>query len=361
MFTITPPDELIAKLREDYYKLTGKWVNPSDVESFIIDLIAYNQTQLEGKINYYRKQNFLRYASGEALDLLGEWLGVVRLPPLPAKTTIRFTFETPHPQVIIDENIKLVAKDGRTIFKPSETVIVPADVQTFDVVYECEAAGTVGNGFVAGEINQLVSPVSYVLKAENITVSTGGTEAEDDEHLRERIRLAPWRFNTAGSKKGYIFWAMTADSSIIDVNAYSDPVNDPGKVYVYVLTKNLPVPQAVLDKVKNILSEEDVRPLSDLVIVQAVKQVPFDVEVNLTLLPDYVPLANQILQEANKRAEEFILETKSKIGKPINPDKLIYKLMDIKGVFKVDVISPVYIEVKKDEVGVGKLIGIQII
>ncbi|WP_457634732.1 baseplate assembly protein [Persephonella sp.] len=359
MFTITPPDEIISKLREDYYNMTGVWVNPSDVESFLIDLIAYNQTQLEGKINYYRKQNFLRYASGEALDLLGEWLGVVRLPPQPAKTTVRFTFETPHPQVIIDENIKLVAKDGRTIFKPPETVIVPADVQTFDVVYECETAGTVGNGFVAGEINQLVSPVSYVLKAENITVSTGGTEAEDDDHLRDRIRLAPWRFNTAGSKKGYIFWAMTADSSIIDVNAYSDSTT-PGEVFVIVLTKDLPVPQTVLDKVSQILSAEDVRPLTDLVHVNAVTEVPYDVEVELTLLPDYVPMTSQILEEANKRVEEFILETRSKIGRAINPDVLVYKLMDIKGVFKVDVISPVYKEINRNEVGVGRVVGVSV-
>lgn len=360
MFTITPPDEIISKLREDYYNMTGVWVNPSDVESFIIDLIAYNQTQLEGKINYYRKQNFLRYASGEALDLLGEWLGVVRLPPQPAKTTVRFTFETPHPQVIIDENIKLVAKDGRTIFKPSETVIVPADVQTSDVVYECETAGTVGNGFVAGEINQLVSPVSYVLKAENITVSTGGTEEEDDDHLRDRIRLAPWRFNTAGSKKGYIFWAMTADSSIIDVNVYSDSTT-PGEVFVIVLTKDLPVPQTVLDKVSQILSAEDVRPLTDLVHVNAVTEVPYDVEVGLTLLPDYVPMTSQILEEAKKRVEEFILETRSKIGRAINPDVLVYKLMDIKGVFKVDVINPAYTEIQKNEVGVGNLVGVGVV
>jgi len=359
MFTITPPDEIISKLREDYYNMTGVWVNPSDVESFIIDLIAYNQTQLEGKINYYRKQNFLRYASGEALDLLGEWLGVVRLPPQPAKTTIRFTFEVPHPQIVIDENVKLVAKDGKTIFKPSESVIVPADVQTFDVVYECETAGTVGNGFVAGEINQLVSPVSYVLKAENITVSTGGTQAEDDEHLRERIRLAPWRFNTAGSRKGYIFWAMTADSSIIDVNAYSDATK-PGEVFVIVLTKDLPVPQTVLDKVSQILSAEDVRPLTDLVHVNAVTEVPYDVKVELTLLPDYVPMASQILEEANKRVEEFILETRSKIGRAINPDVLVYKLMDIKGVFKVDVISPAYTEIQKNEVGVGRVVGVRV-
>ena len=360
MFKTTPPDEIIAKLREDYYKLTGKWINPSDVESFIIDLIAYNQTQLEGRINYYRKQNFLRYASGEALDLLGEWLGVVRLPPQPAKTTVRFTFEVPHPQVVIDENVKLIAKDGRTIFKPIETVIVPADVQTFDVIYECETAGTIGNGFVAGEINQLVSPVSYVLKAENITVSTGGTEVEDDEHLRERIRLAPWRFNTAGSRKGYIFWAMTADSSIIDVNAYSDPAT-PGEVFVIVLTKDLPVSQTVLDKVSQILSAEDVRPLTDLVHVNAVTEVPYNVEVELTLLPDYVPMTSQILEEANKRVEEFILETRSKIGRAINPDILIYKLMDIKGVFKVNVISPAYTKIKKDEVGVGRVVGVRVV
>ncbi|SNZ07695.1 Phage-related baseplate assembly protein [Persephonella hydrogeniphila] len=359
MFTITPPDEIIQKLREDYYKLTGKWVNPSDVESFLIDLIAYNRTQLEGKVNYYRKQNFLRYASGEALDLLGEWLGVIRLPPQPAKTTVRFTFETPHPQIMIDENVKLVAKDNKTIFKPAETVIVPADVETFDVVYECETAGTIGNGFIAGDINQLVSPIAYILKAENITVSTGGTQAEDDEHFRERIRLAPWRFNTAGSRKGYIFWAMTADSSIIDVNAYSDPAT-PGEVFVIVLTKDLPVPQTVLDKVEQILSEEDVRPLTDLVHVNAVTEVPFDVEVELTLLPDYVPMASQILEEANKRVDEFISETRSKIGKAINPDKLIYKLMDIKGVFKVNVISPVYTEINKDEVGVGSVVGVRV-
>ncbi len=153
---------------------------------------------------------------------------------------------------------------------------------------------------------------------------------------------------------------MTADSSIIDVNAYSDPTTL-GEVFVIVLTKNLPVPQTVVDKVSQILSAEDVRPLTDLVHVNAVTEVPYDVEVELTLLPDYVTMASQILQEANKRVEEFITETKSKIGKPINPDILIYKLMDIKGVFKVDVISPVYTDIQKDEVGVGRVVGVRIV
>ncbi len=358
MFEITPPEEIIQKLREDYYNLTGKWVNPSDVESFLIDLIAYNQALLEGKINYYRKQNFLKYASGEALDLLGEWLGVVRLPPQPAKAIIRFYLETPHPQIVIDENVKIVAKDNQTIFKPIETIIIPENVEIYDIVFECEEAGIKGNGFVAGEINQLLKPIAYVSKAENITLSTGGTEAEDDDHLRERIRLAPWRFNTAGHRKGYIYWAMTADPSIIDVNAYSEKA---GEVEVIVLTKDLPVSEEILNKVKDLLYRDDVKPLTDLVNIHPVSIVNYDIEVELTLSDEYKPLANSILEEAKSKIDEFINETKSKIGMAINPDKLIYKLMGIDGVFKVNVISPAYMEINKNEVGVGTLKDIRIV
>jgi phage-related baseplate assembly protein len=218
--------------------------------------------------------------------------------------------------------------------------------------------GLVGNGFIAGEIYQLLNPIAYVSRVENITLSTGGTEAEDDDHLRERIRLAPWRFNTAGHRKGYIYWSMTADPSIIDVNAYSEKA---GEVEVIVLTKDLPVSEEILNKVKDLLYRDDVKPLTDLVNIHPVSIVNYDIEVELTLLDEYKPLANSILEEAKNKIDEFINETKSKIGMAINPDKLIYKLMGIDGVFKVHVISPVYMEINKNEVGVGALKDIRFV
>jgi len=175
---------------------------------------------------------------------------------------------------------------------------------------------------------------------------------------RERIRLAPWRFNTAGHKKGYIYWTMTADPSIIDVNVYSEKA---GEVNVIVLTKDLPVPENVLNKVRDLLYRDDIKPLTDLVNIYPVKIINYDIEVEITLLDEYKPLANSILDEAKSRIDDFINETKNKIGMAVNPDKLIYKLMDIRGVFKVNVIKPIYREINKDEVAVGKLNDVRIV
>lgn len=357
MFRITPPDELILKLKEKYYELTGVWLNPSDIESFLIDLMVYNYTQIEGSMNYYRKQNFLKYASGEFLDLLGEWLSVERIKPQPAKTVIRFYFETPHPQLIIDETVEVVAKDFKTFFKPLKTVTVPENVEFFDIEYIAKNPGTSGNGFIAGEISTTVKPVPYLRKCENITVSVGGSDTEDDEHLRERIRLAPWRFNTAGSRKGYVYWALSADSSVIDVNVYSP---QSGVVDVVVLTRQLPVSSEVIEKVYRTLSADDVRPLTDMVRVFPAQPIYYNIDLSIKLLDEYTPLSSQILHEANKRLNEFIFFTASKIARPVNPDLITYKLMDIKGVFKVDINQPGYIEVDRDKVAVGTITRVQI-
>ena len=48
------------------------------------------------------------------------------------------------------------------------------------------------------------------------------TSEEGDNRLRERIRLAPASRSTAGPEQAYIYWAMTADSSIIDARAVSE-------------------------------------------------------------------------------------------------------------------------------------------
>ena len=351
MFEITPPEELVRKLRENYARMTGRYPSPSDVEDFFISLIAYDRFQLEGQMNYYRKQNFLRYAQGEALDLLGEWLGVKRLPPEPAITTVRFYLETPHPQILLDtEDVKIVSPN-QLIFKPQEPLIIPENTPTFDALFICETPGTAGNGFLAGELKNLLQPVPYVKAVENITITAGGKETEDDEHLRDRIRLAPYRFNTAGTRKGYIYWAKTASASVIDVSVLSP---SPGVVEVYVLTDQLPVPSEILSKVEEILSAEDVRPLTDYVVVKPAKPVEFIVDVEIKIAEGFGTLATQILDKCREAIDSYIAETRKKLGQAINPDQIIYRLMGIQGVFYVKVNSPAYTELKEWQVGVGR-------
>ena len=78
-----------------------------------------------------------------------------------------------------------------------------------------------------GTITTLVDLIPYIESVTNLTETAGGDDGEPyteagDNRLRERIRLAPAKRSTAGPELAYIYWAMTADSSIIDVKAVSE-------------------------------------------------------------------------------------------------------------------------------------------
>ena len=68
--------------------------------------------------------------------------------------------------------------------------------------------------------------------------SSGGSEQEDNDRFRERIKLAPESFTNAGSRMAYRFHAMQAHPNIVDVAVLS-PV--PGTVELYpLLSTGLP-------------------------------------------------------------------------------------------------------------------------
>ena len=84
-----------------------------------------------------------------------------------------------------------------------------------------------GDGYAPGTITTLVDLIPYIESVTNITTTAGGDDGEPyttegDDRLRERIRLAPASRSTAGPEQAYIYWAMTADSSIIDARAVSE-------------------------------------------------------------------------------------------------------------------------------------------
>lgn len=127
---------------------------------------------------------------------------------------------------------KIESKDGKVIFRSNENTVIPAGEEIVDIGGTAETAGTIGNGYLAGEISKLLSPLAYIDKVENITISEGGSDIESDERLRERIKVAPESFSNAGSRGAYRYWAMTAHQDIVDVAILSP---EPGVVKVYPL------------------------------------------------------------------------------------------------------------------------------
>jgi len=329
-------EKVTQELIKQYETLTGKTLYPAQVERILVDLIAYREMLIRIAIQEAAKQNLLSYARFPMLDYLGELLGVTRLPAQPARTTLRFTLIEPQGfDVLIPKGTQVETKDGKYIFETDIDATIPAGQSYIDVYATCATPGTGANGYLPGEVNALVSILPYIDKVENITVTYGGADEEDDERLRQRIREAPERFSSAGPKGAYRWYAMTAHQDIIDVAVISP---EPGVVNVYPLMKEGNPSQEILTLVANVLNDEKIRPLTDMVQVFAPTKIDFEIQANITLY-NFAD-SGTVQKILEKNILQYINKMKSKLGQDIVRNQIIAILNSVYGVYKCDLIKP---------------------
>ena len=181
-----------------------------------------------------------------------------------------------------------------------------------------------------------------VTPADNTTIPPTAAVMETDDAYRRRIRLSWYTRNTAGSIEAYEYYALSADSSILDAKAYGpqewpDTVS-PGEVWVYILTNSgdgTPS-QDLLDKVSGILSGDFVRPLTDYVTVKAPTIVSYTVDATLEVGKG--PSADTVQQAALEATQKYadsvhLIDTLVSVSG-------IYKGAKVAGVDDVALISP---------------------
>lgn len=115
---------------------------------------------------------------------------------------------------------------------------------------------------------------------------------ETDAAYRDRIRLSLYSRTTAGPVNQYRYYALSADPDVLDVSVTSP---NPGDVIITVLSRagsGVPA-QAVLDAVLAVCNADDVRPLTDHVIVQAAGIIDYSVTLALTVYPGPDPITVQ--------------------------------------------------------------------
>lgn len=167
-------------------------------------------------------QKMLRYARGEVLSALGERVGVERLAPAEATTVLRFSLNSAIAENIIIPEGTRATSDNTRYFSTTRTAVIEAGQLYVDVKAVSEGGGTQFNDIAVGAVNVLVDLIAFVDTVSNTEVTAGGADEEDDDSLRERIRVAPSKLSTAGPVNGYRYWAMSADSSIADVAVKSE-------------------------------------------------------------------------------------------------------------------------------------------
>lgn len=331
-------EKIKAAVFNDYTSITGRTLAQGDPVRLFLLVVAEAFIRLLNNQNYVGKQNLLRYAIGDNLDHLGALTGTSRIPASAATTTIKITLSAARNQeTIIPAGTRVVTASG-VYFAIDDDTVVLAGGLTVNAKATCQVTGELGNGFLPGEISNIVDPVAYVATMVNLTASAGGADKENDDAYRERIHESPERFSTAGPTGAYEYWAKSANSAINDVTVYSPSA---GVVEIRPLLDGGKIPkQEVLDVVDSILNKDTVRPLTDQVQVKAPEPVRYDI--SLTYYSDRGASESTVKNAVTQTITGYERWQSAKIGRDINPSRLIADVMSVPGVKRVIVTSPTF-------------------
>lgn len=158
---------------------------------------------------------------------------------------------------------------------------------------------------------------------------------EDDDSFRVRIQLAPRGYSVAGPVGAYVFHAKSADGQVLDAAATSPT---PGRVVVSVLSRvgNGVPDAALLAAVSAAVNADDIRPLTDEVIVQAAGIVNYEITATVYTLPG--PDSSSVLATIQTRIAAYA-ESMHRIGRRPTLSG-IYAALHIDGVARVTLTSP---------------------
>ena len=222
------------------------------------------------------------------------------------------------------------------VFQTHEPVVLIAGETSVTIKATCETSGIASNNYSIGSINNLITPLSYISKVENITISDGGADDEDADSLRERIRQAPEKFSNAGSRGAYRYHTLSAHQSITDV-AITSP--SAGIVAIYLLTKDGNPTEEIIKIVQNYLSDDKIRPLTDCVKIYSSEKVDFEIKAKIYLYKDSD--ADSVIKTIEAKMKEYKISLSEKLGKDVIQTQIISILNSIYGVFKVVLETPI--------------------
>lgn len=331
-FLETDAETIRSQIITGFEKASGDTLAAGDPRRLFLFSIADVIIQQRTAINLAAQQNLLSYAQGGYLDALGQLLAVERMAESKAVTTIEFTLSQALGSVYTIPAGTQVT-NGVVTFETDEDLLIPIGQTKGEVSASCTVAGPVGNDYLAGQINTIVTPMTFVSGAQNTTITTGGADAESDPDFADRIRLAPNSFSVAGPEKAYVYHAKSVSPAIIDVKVDSPT---PGEVDVYVLLTDGTLPtEDTLEQIEAHLSDEDIRPLTDYVVVKAPTASNYEIELHYWISQEDSSKAAQIQADVEAAVEQYRLWQQTKIGRDITPGKLL-QLVFAAGASRVD-------------------------
>nr|DAS90842.1 MAG TPA: baseplate assembly protein [Caudoviricetes sp.] len=318
-------NELLKSIKELFKSyLTDKDIAllESDNYSALLETLAYRELLLRARINSSVKAMLLPFSSGSDLDNIVAIYGIERLKGEKPTAQAEFSLSIPRTNdTYLPKGLILRSENGKQATLKSETIIRANELKAVGTIVLDEFVKT---GKEKCELIQ--TPLPFVLKAKQLSEFGGGAEVESDERLRERAVLSLERFSTAGSKKAYIYHALSANAKVEEASVLN---GGPGIVKVYLKTSDMS--EETGQSVADYLSGEKVRPLTDTVIVEnaTIKNVEVKAELELT---------DMFLQDSIDK-EIKASKTSLSIGEDLNLS-YVYSTLHRSGVYRARLITP---------------------
>lgn len=335
-------EELIADYQDAYEEYTGEEITlyPAHPKRLELNVIGGQLYQVYEFASYLFKQNFIRYMEDDVLWNWGANIGFADSALSAATCTLEFGLNEP-----LDYNVEIPAGTRATagddvFFATSESCFILAGNLTVTTSAFCTENGTLGNDYIAGQINMLADPVVNVSYVKNIDVSAGGNDEYSGDELREKIFMFPSTYSVAGPEDAYVYYVKKYSDDIISVNVETDKENATVKIYIMLSDGRVP-DEAYCEKVLNYLLTLKKFPDTDNITVLAPEIVPYELNVTYYISSSNKDTEKTIKESVEEAAEAYVQNQYESLGFDINPD--IFKTYArVAGAKRTEITSPVY-------------------
>ncbi len=338
--------EILQDALKKHTEITGVYPKICSEEYYLYSTVAYLVENLATAMEDESKQNFIRYAKGVRLDIKGELYGErgKRLTSNYSRTTIRCNISIPAPSdIVVAKGTRFI--NGNYIFYTTEDYTITKTQKFVDVIAVIDTPGEIE--FPVGSINEIVDKYSFYESCTNITPVTGGREEEWDYEYRERLKLIPESFTTAGSRRSYEYWIKKASPLVTDV--YIDTPR-PNYIDIYLLNNQKLLQSEEKEKIKKFLEEEDKKALNDQITLKDPEINNFSIDLDYWVYENSknnkTQVENKIKTSLEKLVKNYML------GDSINIQDFIEIAKKIDGVKKINVKTPTNTEGNPKKVNV---------
>lgn len=290
-------EEILGRMQTKFAELAGYPADDASDIGIRLRVLAGEVYSLTAAMDWLERQAFAQTAAGETLELRAKERGVERRPARAASGSLIFSRAKPlwYQAVIEKGTVCAVAGENGARYVTAEEAVLPVGSTSVTVPALAEQPGTGGNA-AAGAVSVLVTVPPGIERVRNPAAFTGGTDAEDDTALRERLAQS-YRNLSNGTNAAFYREQALRDKGVFSANVVPKE-HGLGTVSVYLGASGAAADGETVRRVQAALDE--LREINVRVTVAAAAPVPCPVTVKIT------PTAGNTLAAATTAVEQAV-------------------------------------------------------